>query len=183
MWSNPQAYAEWHVSKSLLQTGMEERDIHTIRMAISHARDVVLDEPYLRPDCEDMERRVANMESRAIAQRAPLLWEPQVVQQLDRFWDVTAFDMLRTESRSARGRWGRVHSLLVSNRGTVTQAGYCKLHVRINRLMHDDPDHWDHSLALEHSTDDWLDDVARFGGQGALNAWFSRVKGLSLIHI
>ena len=178
LWSNAALGVKWKVCETMFQNSMEHADIHEIRVAISHARDVAMDEPQLRPALMDMERCIAELRPKELAQHASLLWDQEVVQQLDRFWDATALDLLRSQNHTARGRWGQVHNLLVSKRGAVTLTGYIKLHARVSRAMHRGPGPWNHAATVEHGNEEWYLDVARFGGQAALNAWFSKVKKL-----
>ena len=167
---------KWKVCETMFQNAVEHADIHEIRVAISHARDVAMDDPQLRPVLMDMERCIAELRPTELAQHVSLLWDPEVVQQLDRFWDATALDLLRSQNHTIHGRWGKVHSLLVSKRGSVTMTGYIKLHARVSRAMHRGPGPWNHAATVAHGNEEWYLDVARFGGQAALNAWFSKAK-------
>ena len=50
------------------------------------------------------------------------------------------------------------------------------VHLQISKAMHHDEQPWHRSAAMETCTEDWLGDVARFGGSAAINAWFAKVK-------
>lgn len=176
-WEDAAVELQWRVCESNLEMAVEVGDVHQIRLAISQARDLVKDAPLQRFALADMEDRIANMEPKELAQHASLLWAPEVRRELERFWDVMVIDDLRTHRRG-HGRWAKVHSLLVSKRGTVTLVGYSRLYTRISRAMHHGAEPWDPAETAETCIEDWLSDVARFGGSAALNAWFSKVKRL-----
>jgi Ca2+-binding EF-hand superfamily protein len=178
LWSDAALGVKWKACESLLDTAIEQCDVQHIRMAINHARDLTIDEPQLWSRLANMEKRVVDMKPSEVAQNASLLWNPQVVQQLNRFWDATALDLQSKNRTGHKGRWGKVYSLLVSKRGMVTATDYKELHIRISRAMHRGPDPWSYAAAVTQCEEEWLADVARFGGQVALNAWFSKVKNL-----
>lgn len=177
VWVDAATELKWDVCERQLQDAAAEGDVHRIRLAVTQARELEASVPMQRFALADMEDRVAKLEPRSLAEHAALLWAPGVVHQLNRFWDVMAVDLL-TSHRGGNGRWSKVHGLLVSKRAAVALAGYARLYLRISKAMHQDDAAWDRTAALEFCTEDWLGDVARFGGSAAMNAWFAKVKRL-----